>query len=65
MKTEDLTNSTSQAVNRLKDFQQVAGEKAKQLSIATDDYVHDNPWKTIAIAALAGCIIGFLMRTRE
>ena len=63
MKTEDLT--TGQAANRLKEFQNLVGEKAKNLSVVTDEYVHDNPWKTIALVALAGCILGFLMRSRD
>ena len=63
MKTEDLT--TGQAANRLKEFQALVGEKAKNVSSVTDEYVHDNPWNTIAIAAIAGCILGFLMRPRD
>ena len=63
MKTEDLT--TAEATNRLKEFQQLVGEKAKNVSTVTDEYVHENPWKTIAIAAIAGCILGFLMRSRD
>lgn len=63
MKTEDLT--TGQTANRLKDFQHLVGEKAKNVSLVTDEYVHENPWRTIAIAAIAGCILGFLMRSRD
>ena len=60
MKTQDLTSP--ETMGRLKDFQQQAVEKAKNVSVATDEYVHDNPWQTIAIAAVVGCIIGFLLR---
>ena len=60
MKTEDLTSP--ETMSRLKDFQTQAVEKAKNVSVATDEYVHDNPWQTIAIAAVVGCIIGFLLR---
>ena len=62
MKTTDLTSHGEEAVSRLKDFQQLVGEKAKNYSVATDEYVHDNPWKTVAIAAIVGCVLGFLLR---
>lgn len=29
---------------------------------ATDEYVHDNPWKTLGIAAAAFLVIGALLR---
>ncbi|WP_087039612.1 DUF883 family protein [Caballeronia arvi] len=29
-------------------------------SETTDDFVHDNPWKAIALAAVAGLVIGML-----
>jgi ElaB/YqjD/DUF883 family membrane-anchored ribosome-binding protein len=63
MKTEDLT--TGQAANRLKDFQNLVGEKAKNVSSVTDEYVHDHPWQTVALAAIVGCILGFLLRPRD
>lgn len=63
MKTADLT--TGQAANRLKDFQNIVGEKAKNMSAVTDEYVHDHPWQTVALAAIVGCILGFLLRSRD
>ena len=64
MKTQDLTNP-SEAANRIKEWQGVVTDKAKDISSATDRYVQDNPWKTVAIAAIVGCILGFLMRPRD
>ncbi|MDR5822404.1 glycine zipper domain-containing protein [Caballeronia sp. LZ043] len=29
-------------------------------SETTDDFVHDNPWKAIALAAVAGLVVGML-----
>jgi ElaB/YqjD/DUF883 family membrane-anchored ribosome-binding protein len=63
MKTEDLTSSAG--ANRIREWQGVVSDKAKDLSAATDRYVQDNPWKTVAIAAIVGCILGFLMRPRD
>ena len=32
----------------------------RRVSDGTDDYVHDNPWKSIALAAVGGLLIGLL-----
>lgn len=39
-------------------------ERTRQAAKATDQYVHDNPWKAIGISALAGAIIGMLIARR-
>lgn len=39
-------------------------EKAKQVGRATDDYVHDNPWRSIGVAAGIGFIVGLLIGRR-
>ncbi len=62
MKTTDLTEQREELTHRFKDLQQQLGEKAKNISEFTDQYVHDNPWRTVGIAVLVGCIVGFLMR---
>jgi len=64
MKTTDLTTQGEELTHRFRELQQSLGEKAKDLSHRTDQYVHDNPWRTVGIAALVGCIVGFLMRMR-
>lgn len=39
-------------------------EKAKLVGHATDDYVHDNPWRSVGIAAGVGLVIGLLIGRR-
>lgn len=39
--------------------------KARQLGQNTDDYVRDNPWLMIGVAAGVGILIGFLLRGRR
>ncbi len=39
-------------------------DKAKAVGRATDDYVHDNPWRSIGIAAGCGFIVGLLIGRR-
>jgi ElaB/YqjD/DUF883 family membrane-anchored ribosome-binding protein len=45
-------------------LQKLAVTKAKEASKATDEYVHENPWKSVGIAAGIGLIIGLLVGRR-
>lgn len=36
-------------------------EKTKYAAKATDEYVHDNPWKAVGVAACVGVIVGMLI----
>jgi ElaB/YqjD/DUF883 family membrane-anchored ribosome-binding protein len=58
MKTTELTD-------RFQDWQQRATEKARDFGTATDQYVRENTWTSIACAALLGCIIGYLLAGRS
>lgn len=42
----------------------VVADNAKHYARRTDEYVHDNPWKILGVAAAAGVLIGFLMSRR-
>lgn len=39
-------------------------DKAKQVGHATDDYVHDNPWRSVGVAAGMAFIVGLLIGRR-
>jgi ElaB/YqjD/DUF883 family membrane-anchored ribosome-binding protein len=54
MKTRELTE-------KLEDWQKRATETCRDLSDATDKYVHDNTWTSIACAAAVGVVIGYLI----
>ncbi len=59
MKTSDVTD-------RLQDFQKRAGETARNVCQATDSYVHENAWQSVAFAAMLGCVLGFILgRSRD
>jgi len=45
-------------------LQQVTIEKAKAAGHATDEFVHENPWKSIGIAAGVGLVVGLLISRR-
>lgn len=48
----------------LADAQAVVVDKARQVGHATDDYVHDNPWRSVGVAAGIGFIVGLLIGRR-
>ena len=41
-------------------MQERVGETARDVSRSTDEYVHDNPWKSIAIVAVAALLLGLI-----
>ena len=49
------------AKERLIEAEQAVVARAKQAARVTDDYVHENPWKAVGVAAGAGLIIGMLI----
>lgn len=49
---------------RLDEAQAAVVERTKVAARATDDYVHDNPWQAIGIAATVGLILGALISRR-
>lgn len=53
-----------QAKESLHQFQDSAVQRAKEASHATDAYVHDNPWKSIGLAAGIGLLIGVVIGRR-
>ena len=54
----------SNAKSSLIEAQDAVVDKAKAAAKATDVYVHDNPWKSVSIAAGAGLLIGLLLGRR-
>lgn len=48
----------------LANLQEVAVTKAKDAGRAADNYVHDNPWTAVGIAAGVGIVLGMLISRR-
>jgi len=59
-----VTATLSQAKTGLIEAQAAVVDKAKVAAKATDEYVHDNPWKSIGIAAGVGLLVGALIGRR-
>ncbi len=49
---------------RLQELQDDAIDSAKAAARATDDYVRDNPWQAIGIAAAIGLLLGLVIGRR-
>lgn len=59
-----LQEHLSNAKLNLAEVQGSALERAKAVGRATDDYVHENPWRSIGIAAGIGLVVGLLIGRR-
>jgi ElaB/YqjD/DUF883 family membrane-anchored ribosome-binding protein len=65
-KAEDLKNQAQDWKETAQEWQQAAMDRARNAAQATDDYVRDNVWTTVALAVLAGCALGFMLgRSRD
>lgn len=67
-KARDLRSQVETKLLRAKlSLQEIEGQavdSAKAAARATDDYVHDNPWQAIGVAAAVGVAIGLMMNRR-
>jgi|GraSoi_2013_40cm_1033754.scaffolds.fasta_scaffold111006_2 ElaB/YqjD/DUF883 family membrane-anchored ribosome-binding protein len=53
------------AKKRVRELRGAAVEKTAAAARATDEYVHDNPWPVIGVAAAVGLIVGLLLSDRR
>ena len=49
---------------KLAEAETMVVDKARQVGRAADDYVHDNPWRSVGVAAGIGFIAGLLIGRR-
>ena len=61
---ERIQASLATAKVKLGEAERAALEKAKQAAKATDEYVHENPWRAVGIAAGVGLLLGLLIGRR-
>jgi ElaB/YqjD/DUF883 family membrane-anchored ribosome-binding protein len=61
---ERIGENLRQARYKLVDAEEAIKAKTREVARATDDYVHENPWKAIGVAAGAGLIVGLLIGRR-
>ena len=61
---ERAQDSLHQAKLKLAEAEDAIIFKARQTAHATDEYVHQNPWRAVGIAAGVGLLIGLLVGRR-
>ncbi len=59
-----LQTHLASAKASLADAQAAVVDRAKAVGHATDDYVHENPWRSVGVAAGIGFIVGLLIGRR-
>ncbi len=50
---------------RYYELQDATVQQAKRAATVTDEYVHDNPWTSIAVAGGVGLLVGMLVMNRR
>ncbi len=53
-----------QAISAAHEMQEAAIRRGRKIAKDTDEYVHENPWRTIGIAGAVGLLIGMLIAKR-
>ena len=61
---ERIQASLATAKVKLTEAERVLLEKSKLAAKATDEYVHEHPWKAVGVAAAAGLLLGLLIGRR-
>jgi len=61
---ERLQQRLTDAKHSLLTLQASATEKAKAAGHVADDYVHEHPWKSVAVGAGVGLVVGLLIGRR-
>ena len=61
---EKVQESLHRAKVKLAETEDVLIDKGKQAAKVTDEYVHDNPWRAVGIAAGIGLVVGLLIGRR-
>lgn len=53
-----MERNLNTAKKRLRSLEDAVMEKTRETARATDEYVHENPWQTVGIAAGLGAVFG-------
>ena len=61
---EKIGESLREAKYQLARAEEAIIDRTKQAAKVTDEYVHENPWRAVGIAAGVGLVIGLLIGRR-
>jgi ElaB/YqjD/DUF883 family membrane-anchored ribosome-binding protein len=56
-----VEQSLAKAKERLRELQQSATDQTHAAMETADEYVHDNPWQAVGIAAGVGAVVGLVL----
>ena len=57
----ELEDRLANSIVRLQEVQEEVKMRGRQAARATEEYVQDNPWKSMGYVALAGLIVGVVL----
>ena len=58
---ERIQENLAAAKVRLAKAEEAVVAKTKEAAMATDEYVHENPWTAVGVGAAVGVIVGMLI----
>lgn len=61
---ERIQERVRDAKLRIADAEAAIVDKTKAVAHATDDFVHDNPWRAVGIGAAIGLLLGVIIGRR-
>ena len=66
MKMTEITDPLKEGISEAyENVQDRVSQKTRELANTTDEWVHDNPWKVIAIVAVTSLVLGVLLGGRR
>ena len=60
----ELEDKLADTIVRLQEVQEELTARARDAARATDEYVRENPWKSMGVVAAAGIVIALIMSRR-
>ena len=60
----DLEDKLADTIVRLQEVQEELKTRVRYAARATDEYVHENPWKSMGVVAAAGIVIALIFSRR-
>ena len=62
--TEAAKIKIQKGIDAIKSYEEMALERAKEIEEKSEELIRKNPWKTVAISAAAGLVIGRLLQRK-
>ena len=59
--TDEIRAGIDSGKYTLTDIQRLVTKKSKEAATATDEFVRENPWAALGVAAAVGCVLGVLI----